>query len=140
MRNGSKTFLRAASRGFQQLLLKTKSFLYPKLLEYKSLRWYFYSMPFDKESARLAGQKSRRGRAKKLDPTIREKMELLYEEVLDHLIMHQDELSNSDRVRLVQSLSNYLLPKTKSVRDEYTLERIKEMNSELWNKDPDPRE
>jgi len=67
-------------------------------------------------------------------------MELLYEEVLDHLIMHQDELSNSDRVRLVQSLSNYLLPKTKSVRDEYTLERIKEMNSELWNKDPDPRE
>jgi len=30
-------------------------------------------------------------------------MELLYEEVLDHLIMHQDELSNSDRVRLVQS-------------------------------------
>ena len=67
-------------------------------------------------------------------------MELLYEEVLDHLIMHQDEISNSDRVRLVQSLSNYLLPKTKSVRDEYTLERIKEMNSELWNKDPDPRE
>ena len=33
-------------------------------------------------------------------------MELLYEEVLDHLIMHQDELSNADRVRLVQSLSN----------------------------------
>ena len=66
-------------------------------------------------------------------------MELLYEEVLDHLIMHQDELSNSDRVRLVQSLFNYLLPKTKSVRDEYTLERIKEMNYELWNKDPDPR-
>ena len=97
-------------------------------------------MPFDKESARLAGQKSRRGKAKKLEPNIREKMELLYEEVLDHLIMHQDELSNSDRVRLVQSLSNYLLPKTKSVRDEYTLERIKEMNSELWNKDPDPRE
>ena len=97
-------------------------------------------MPFDEESTRLAGQKSRRGKAKKLDPTIREKMELLYEGVLDHLIMHQDELSNSDRVRLVQSLSNYLLPKTKSVRDEYTLERIKEMNSELWNKDPDPRE
>jgi len=96
-------------------------------------------MPFDKESARLAGQKSRRGRAKKLDPTIREKMELLYEGVLDHLIMHQDELSNSDRVRLVQSLSNYLLPKTKSVRDEYTLERIREMESNRWNDDPDPR-
>lgn len=29
-------------------------------------------MPFDKESARLAGQKSRRGKAKKLEPNIRE--------------------------------------------------------------------
>ena len=96
-------------------------------------------MPFDKESARLAGQKSRRGKAKKLEPNIREKMELLYEEVLDHLIMHQDELSNSDRVRLVQSLSNYLLPKTKSVRDEFTLEKIREMESDRWNDDPDPR-
>jgi hypothetical protein len=54
-------------------------------------------------------------------------MEILYEEVLDHLIMHQKELSNSDRFRLVQSLSNYLLSKTKSVRDEFTLEKIKEI-------------
>ena len=57
-------------------------------------------------------------------------MELLYEEVLDHLIMHQDELSNADRVRLVQSLSNYLLPKTKSVRDQFTLEQLKERDQE----------
>ena len=96
-------------------------------------------MAFNSESGRLAGQKSRRGKAKKLEPNIREKMELLHEEVLDHLIMHQDELSNSDRVRLVQSLSNYLLPKTKSVRDEFTLEKIKEMESDRWNDDPDPR-
>ena len=97
-------------------------------------------MPFDKETARLAGQKSKRGKAKKLEPNIKEKMELLYEELLDHLIMHQDELSNADRVRLVQSLSNYLLPKTKSVRDEFTYERIKEIKSDRWNNDPDPRE
>ena len=97
-------------------------------------------MPCDKETARLAGKKSRRGPAKKLEPNIKEKMELLYEEVLDHLIMHQDELSNADRVRLVQSLSNYLLPKTKSVRDEFTYERIKEIKSDRWNNDPDPRE
>ena len=97
-------------------------------------------MPFDIETARLAGQKSKRGKAKKLEPNIKEKMELLYEELLDHLIMHQDELSNADRVRLVQSLSNYLLPKTKSVRDEFTYERIKEIKSDRWNNDPDPRE
>ena len=87
-------------------------------------------MPFNKETARLAGKKSKRGKAKKLDPTIKDKMEILYEEVLDHLIMHQKELSNSDRVRLVQSLSNYLLPKTKSVRDDFTLEKLKEIKKE----------
>ena len=83
-------------------------------------------MPFNKQTAREAGKKSKRGPSKKLDPNIREKMELLYEEVLDHLLMHQKELSMSDRVKLVQSLSNYLLPKTKSVRDDFTLEKLKE--------------
>ena len=96
-------------------------------------------MPYDKQTARLAGQKSKRGKARKLEPNIREKMELLYEEVLDHLLMHQDELSNSDRVKLVQNLSNYLIPKTKPVRDEFTLERLKERESDCWNNDPDPR-
>ena len=97
-------------------------------------------MPFNKETARLAGKKSKRGKAKKLDPTIKDKMEILYEEVYwTILIVHQKELSNSDRVRLVQSLSNYLLPKTKSVRDEFTLEKIKEIKKEGYFTDtPDP--
>lgn len=98
-------------------------------------------MSFTSETARLAGQKSKRGKAKKLEPNIKEKMELLYEEVLDHLIMHQDELSNADRVRLVQSLSNYLLPKTKSIRDQYTIEQLKERDKQSYmDRDPDPRE
>lgn len=93
-------------------------------------------MPFDKQTARLAGQKSRRGKARKLEPNIREKMELLYEGVLDHLIMHQDELSNSDRVKLVQSLSNYLLPKTKSVSDQFTkAEKEEERKNSPFNWD-----
>jgi len=95
-------------------------------------------MPFNEETARLAGQKSKRGPAKKLEPNIKEKMKLLYEEVLDHLIMHQNEPSNSDRVKLVQNLSNYLIPKTKPV-DEFTLERLKEIATDRWNSDPDPR-
>ena len=97
-------------------------------------------MPFNKETAREAGRKSKRGPSRKLDPNIREKMELLYEEVLDHLLMHQKELSMSDRVKLVQSLSNYLLPKAKSVRDEFTLEKIKERDKEgIFTDKPDPR-
>ena len=63
-------------------------------------------MSFNSETGRIGGQKSKRGKAKKLEPNIKEKMELLYEEVLDHLIMHQDELSNADRVRLVKTYLN----------------------------------
>ena len=63
-------------------------------------------------------------------------MEILYEGVLDHLIMHQEDLSMSDRVKLLQSLSNYLLPKTKPVRDEFTFEKlIERKNLGIWNED-----
>jgi hypothetical protein len=97
-------------------------------------------MPFNKETAREAGKKSKRGPSRKLEPNIKDKMELLYEEMLDHLLMHQKELSMSDRVKLVQSLSNYLLPKAKSVRDEFTLEKIKERDKEgIFTDKPDPR-
>ena len=97
-------------------------------------------MPFNKETARQAGKKSKRGPSKKLEPNIKDKMELLYEEMLDHLLMHQKELSMSDRVKLVQSLSNYLLPKAKTVRDEFTLEKIKERDKEgIFTDKPDPR-
>ena len=81
-------------------------------------------MPFNPETAKAAGQKSKRGPSKLLDPNIKEKMEILYEGVLDHLIMHQEDLSMSDRVKLLQSLSNYILPKTKPVRDEFTFENL----------------
>ena len=96
-------------------------------------------MAFNSETASLAGQKGKRGPSKILDPNIKEKMEILYEGVLDHLIMHQEDLSMSDRVKLLQSLSNYLLPKTKSVRDQFTLEELVERsNREMWDKGPDP--
>ena len=86
-------------------------------------------MPFNSESAKIAGQKGKRGPSKTLDPNIKEKMEILYEGVLDHLIMHQSELSMSDRVKLLQSLSNYILPKTKPIRDEFTIQKLTERES-----------
>jgi len=96
-------------------------------------------MPFNPETAKAAGQKSRRGPSKLLDPNIKEKMEILYEGVLDHLIIHQEDLSMSDRVKLLQSLSNYLLPKTKTVRDDITLEKIEERNNlGIMERGPDP--
>ena len=96
-------------------------------------------MPFNPETAKAAGQKSKRGPSRLLDPNIKEKMEILYEGVLDHLIMHQEDLSMSDRVKLLQSLSNYILPKTKSVRDEFTIDKLIEIKKEgVWSDTPDP--
>ena len=96
-------------------------------------------MPFNSESARAAGRKSKRGENKQLDPSIKDKMEILYESVLDDLIVNIKDLSNSDKVKLVQTLSNYLLPKTKTVRDKFTIEELKEINKQgIMDRDPDP--
>jgi len=96
-------------------------------------------MPFNPETAKVAGQKSKRGPSKLLDPNIKEKMEILYEGVLDYLIMHQEDLSISDRVKLLQSLSNYILPKTKPVRDDITIEKLEERkNLGIMERGPDP--
>ena len=96
-------------------------------------------MPFNPETAKVAGQKSKRGPSKLLDPNIKEKMEIFYEGVLDHLIMHQEDLSMSDRVKLLQSLSNYILPKTKSVRDEFTIQKLTEREgTDFMDRGPHP--
>ena len=96
-------------------------------------------MPFNTETAKAAGKRSKRGPSKVLDPNIKEKVEILYESVLDHLIVHQQELSIPERVKLLQSLSGYILAKTKSVRDQFTLQELFERsNRGLWDKSPDP--
>jgi len=46
-------------------------------------------MPFNPETAKAAGQKSRRGPSKLLDPNIKEKMEILYKSFLEALIEGQ---------------------------------------------------
>jgi hypothetical protein len=95
-------------------------------------------MPFDPNSAKKAGKKSKRGPGKKEVPSIKEKMELLYEKVLDDLLINQDKLTKTERVKVFVTLSNYIFPKTKSVRDKFTLEKLKEKNEDLFNQDPDP--
>ena len=78
-------------------------------------------MPFDPKSAKNAGKKSKRGPAKKEVPSIKEKMELLYEKVLDDLLVNQEKLIKTERVKLFVTLPNYIFPKTKSVRDQFTI-------------------
>jgi hypothetical protein len=95
-------------------------------------------MPFNKKSAKQAGKKSKRGPAKKNEPSIKEKMEMLYEKVLDDLLINQDKLTKTEIVKLFVTLSNYIFPKTKTVRDKFTLEQLKEKNEDLFSDTPDP--
>ena len=96
-------------------------------------------MPFNSESARAAGKKSKRKSLKKDPPTIKEKMELLYEKVLDDLLANQKKLTKTERVKLFVTLSGYIFPKTKPVRDKFTIEQLKEISNQSWmDKDPDP--
>ena len=96
------------------------------------------TMQFDPNSAKKAGKKSKRGSAKKERPSIKEKMELLYEKVLYDLLINQDKLTKTERVKVFVTLSNYIFPKTKSVRDKFTLEQLKEKREDLFNQEPDP--
>ena len=96
-------------------------------------------MPFDPNSAKKAGKKSKRGPAKKEESTIKQKMELLYEEILDELLLNQKSLTKTERVKLFVTLSNYIFPKTKSVRDQFTIKQLKKIDKQgIMDRDPDP--
>jgi len=49
-----------------------------------------YIVPFDPKSAKKAGKKSKRGAAKKEGPSIKEKIKILYEKVLDYLLTNDE--------------------------------------------------
>ena len=95
-------------------------------------------MSFNSETAKIAGSISKRGPAKILPPNTKEKLNILYEGLLDDLIVNQADLSNSEKIKLVQIISNYIVPKTKPVRDEVTLQKIKERNKDYFTEEPDP--
>ena len=50
-------------------------------------------MPFDPKSAKKAVKRSKKGPAKKEGPSIKEKVEILYEKVLDDLLINQEKLT-----------------------------------------------
>jgi hypothetical protein len=70
-------------------------------------------MPFNPNSAKKVGKKSKRGPAKKEGPSIKENMEILYEIVLNDLLVNQKKLTNTERLKLFVTLSYYIFSKTK---------------------------
>ena len=66
-------------------------------------------------------------------------MEMLYEKFLDDLLINQDKLTKTERVKVFVTLSNYIFPKTKSVRDQFTIKQLKEIEKQgIMDRDPDP--
>ena len=97
-------------------------------------------MSFNSETAKIAGALGKRGPTRIVPLKVKEKMELLFEDMLDHLITHQEDLTMSERVKLLQNLSNYLIPKVKPIRDEETLQKLRDINEKMFSNEPDPRE
>ena len=66
-------------------------------------------MPFDLNSAKKAGKKSKSGPAKKEGPSIKEKMEMLYEKVMDDLLVNKSKIKTTFNLEIPnykQSLKN----------------------------------
>ena len=94
---------------------------------------------FTKETASAAGKKSKRGPSKKLEPNVQEKFNLFYESLLDDLLINVNELTQSEKVKLFTTMSQYILPKTKLVRDEFTLEKLHQWEQEpILDQKPNP--
>ena len=57
-------------------------------------------------------------------------MEMLYEKVLDDLLINQEKLTKTELVKLFVTLSNYIFSKTKLVRDQFTIDQLKEIEKQ----------
>jgi hypothetical protein len=61
-------------------------------------------------------------------------MEMGYEKVLDDLFINQEKLTKTERV----NLSNYIYPKTKSVRNQFIIQQLKEIDKQgFMDREPD---
>jgi hypothetical protein len=77
-------------------------------------------MPFNSETGRLAGQKSKRGQAA-LSSEIREKLSLITSEIIDEINIK--ELTSSEKIALLRILVSYTVPKPKTEGLEQELEQ-----------------
>ena len=72
-------------------------------------------MPFDSNTARLAGQKSKRGKDK-LTYELKQKLSLLADDIVSSLEVSR--LSTSERINLLKIIAPYTIPKIQDVQEE----------------------
>jgi hypothetical protein len=74
-------------------------------------------MPFNSQTAKEAGKKSKRGKAKH-SSEIREMLNDLATQTLNNI--NTEQLTNSERIALLRILINYTVPKLQTERSETT--------------------
>ena len=77
-------------------------------------------MPFNSETGRLAGQKSKRGQGV-LSKEIREKLSLITSELIDEIDIK--ELTSTEKIALLRILVSYTVPKLRQEQIEQELEQ-----------------
>ena len=77
-------------------------------------------MPFNSETGRLAGQKSKRGQGA-LSKKIREKLSLITSELIDEIDIK--ELTSTEKIALLRILVSYTVPKLRQEQIEQDLEQ-----------------
>ena len=50
--------------------------------------------------------------------------------MLDNLLVNKKKLTKTEQVKFFVTLSNYIFPKTKSVRDQFTIKQLKEIEQQ----------
>ena len=83
-------------------------------------------MPFDSTTARLAGQKSKRGKDK-LTYELKQKLSLLADDIVNSLEVSS--LSTSERIALLKIIAPYTLPKMQF--DKTLNEEVREFKIEV---------
>ena len=74
-------------------------------------------MPFNSESARNNGKKSKRGPSKEF--LVKSQVMVLFEDLVQDLIKNIVKLSIKQKIRVVRMLLHYIGPKSKSVQDDF---------------------
>ena len=95
-------------------------------------------MQSNSKLASEAGKRSKRCPVIKELPPIKEKAEIDYEKVLDDLLVHQNKLTKIEHVKHFVTLSGYVFPKIKPVRNKFFLKQLKEMKADYFDNSPYP--
>ena len=80
-------------------------------------------MPFNSDTARQAGKKSKRGPSFKISHPVREKLKFVLEDQLDYFINNPEELSTSDRIKILNTAIYYLMPKVPPADENSLIEK-----------------